>query len=126
MRSGDGALHPLPENGNGRMSRITDMWPRVCIGSTAEYAAVLSPIWERRMDEVFNELSKRHRWIPYLHMLRGMQCVGRRWPFASVDSTDIVQNHHRPQNTPRNMADRWDAVQCAAAWKMQPEQLELT
>jgi hypothetical protein len=108
-----------------RLLALTDAWPRVCIGSTAEYAIVLSAIWERRMDEAFNEISKRHRWIPYLHMLRGMQCVGRRWPFASVDSTDIAQNHHRPQNTPRSMADRWDAIQCAAAWKRQPEQLEL-
>ena len=39
-----------------------------------------------------------------------------RWPFASVDSTDIGQNHHRPQNTPALMAKRWDSAQCAPRW----------
>lgn len=106
-----------------RLARLVDEWPKVCIGSTAEYAAVLSPAWERRMDEVFNTIGRSH--LPWLHMLRGMQCVGRRWPFASVDSTDIAQNHHRPQNTPRAMADRWDAIQCTATWAARPEQMEL-
>jgi hypothetical protein len=100
-----------------------DEWPKVCIGSTAEYAAVLSESWERRMDEVFNLVAKKH--LPWLHMLRGMQTLGLRWPFASVDSTDIAQNHHRPQNTPRAMADRWDAIQCKASWETRPEQMEL-
>jgi len=108
-----------------RLLQLTDKWPKVCIGSTAEYAVVLSEPWERRMDEAFNEVTKRHSRLPWLHMLRGMQCLGLRWPFASVDSTDIAQNHHRPQNTPRGMADRWDAIQCKAAWELRPEQMEL-
>lgn len=108
-----------------RLLQLTEKWPKVCIGSTAEYAVVLSEGWERRMDEVFNEVAKRHSRLPWLHMLRGMQCLGLRWPFASVDSTDIAQNHHRPQNTPRSMADRWDAIQCKAAWETRPEQMEL-
>lgn len=108
-----------------RLLHLTDSWPRVCIGSTAEYATVMADPWCRRMDEVWNEVAKRHRFLPNVHMLRGMQCVGRRWPFASVDSTDIAQNHNRPQNTPRAMADRWDAMQCPGAWHPQPEQMEL-
>lgn len=100
-----------------RLLRLCDEWPRTCIGSTSEYAVVLSPAWQRRMDECFDELSKRHRFLPWLHMLRGMQCSGRRWPFASVDSTDVAQNHNRPQNTPRSMADRWDAMQCPGSWQ---------
>lgn len=108
-----------------RLLRLTDNWPRVCVGSTAEYAVVLSEGWQRRVDEAFNEVAKRHRFMPWLHMLRGMQCSGRRWPFASVDSTDIAQNHNRPQNTPRSMADRWDAMQTPGKWEPQPQQLEL-
>lgn len=77
------------------------------------------------MDEAFNEITKRHRFIPWLHMLRGMQCAGWRWPFASVDSTDIARNHNRKQNTPRSMADRWDAIQCRKVWSVEPEQKEL-
>lgn len=106
-----------------RLAKLTDEWPKVCIGSTDAYSVVLSPAWERKMDEAFNRIARNH--LPWIHMLRGMQCLGRRWPFASVDSTDIAQNHHRPQNTPRAMADRWDAMQCPGKWEIQPEQMEL-
>ena len=108
-----------------RLERLCDEWPRVCIGSTAEYAVVLSDSWVRRMDECWNKLSQGRQFLPVIHMLRGMQLSGERWPFASVDSTDIAQNHHRPQNTPRKMADMWDALQCPGQWSEQPEQLEL-
>lgn len=100
-----------------RLVKLSDEWPRVCIGSTREYAVVLSPAWVRKMDECWNELAKRHRFLPAIHMLRGMQCSGLGWPFASVDSTDVAQNHNRPQNTPRSMADRWDAMQCPGKWQ---------
>jgi hypothetical protein len=108
-----------------RLLRLTDEWPKVCVGSTAEYAVVLSDAWCRRIDEVFNEVARRHRFLPWLHMLRGMQLSGRHWPFASVDSTDIAQNHNRAHNTPRAMADRWDAMQTPGAWETRPQQMEL-
>lgn len=94
-----------------RLLRLCDEWPKVCIGSTAEYARVLSPSWCIKMDEVFTEVMQRHRRLPWLHMLRGMQLSKHHYPFASVDSTDIAQNHHRPQNTVRAMVDRWDSMQ---------------
>jgi hypothetical protein len=100
-----------------RLLRLCDQdWNRVCIGSTAQFQVVLSPEWQERMDEVFNELAHVFGRTPLLHMLRGMQCSGLRWPFGSGDSTDIAQNHHRDQNTPRKMADRWDAMQCPGLW----------
>ena len=108
-----------------RLLQLTETWPRVCIGSTAEYARVLSDPWRRRMDEAWNALAPHHTRTPVIHMLRGMQCLKRDWPFASVDSTDVAQNHNRPQNTPRAMADRWDAMQCPGRWHPQPEQQEL-
>lgn len=78
-----------------RLLRLTDEWPRVCIGSTAEYRFVMSPIWQRRMDQAWDAIVAHHTRLPWLHMLRGMQLSGQRWPFASVDSTDIAQNHNR-------------------------------
>jgi hypothetical protein len=110
-----------------RLLRLTDEWQRVCIGSTAEYAVVLSEAWQARMAECWNELSARRRHTPWIHMLRGMQCAGSIYPFASVDSTDIGQNHNRPQNTAVDMADRWDALQCPGRWKRRrpPEQFAL-
>jgi len=108
-----------------RLLRLTDEWPLVCIGSTAEYADVLSPSWERRMDEAWNALAPRHKFTPNLHMLRGMQLSLERWPFASVDSTDVANNHNRPQNTAKAMVERWDAAQCPASWTVRALQQEL-
>lgn len=96
---------------------IENGWLRVCIGSTAEYRNVLSDSWEKRMDECWNSIVQTFGRIPPIHMLRGMQCSGKRWPFYSVDSTDVAQNHSRPQNNIREMATRWDATQCAAGWQ---------
>ena len=109
-----------------RLLRLCDEWQKVCIGSTDEYAVVLSPAWQRRMDEAWNEIARRHNRLPWVHMLRGMQLAGRHWPFASLDSTDIAQNHHLPGKTPKKMMDRWNAMQCPARWEIRPEQMELT
>lgn len=108
-----------------RLLRLCDEWPRVCVGSTAEYAIVLSDAWCRRMDEAFNELASRHKRMPWLHMLRGMQLSGKQYPFGSVDSTDLARNHHLPHQTPRKMADRWDGAQCPARWENRPQQMDL-
>jgi len=107
-----------------RALSLVDFWPKVCFGSSAQYAEVLSSDWCRRMDEVWNEIAKRHRHTPWVHMLRGMQCCRREWPFASVDSADIARNHNRPQNGPEVMASRWDREQCPPIWLMR-EQLAL-
>lgn len=110
----------------GRLCRLVDEgWARVCIGSTAEFAVVLSDTWRQRMDLIWNTLIGAFGRPPLTHMLRGMQCVRMGWPFGSVDSSDIAQNHHRPQNTTHQMADRWDAVQCPGGWLPRPLQIEL-
>ena len=108
-----------------RLLRLCDEWPRVCIGSTDAYRVVLSDAWCRRIDEAWNEICARHKRTPWLHMLRGMQLSGRQWPFASVDSTDIARNHHLPHQSPRKMAERWDAAQTPARWHSRPIQQEL-
>lgn len=110
-----------------RMLRLLDEWPWVAFGSAGEFWEILSDDWSRRMDFLWNEISKRHRRTPQTHMLRGMQLVlaPHPYPFASVDSSDVGQNHNRPQNTARAMMDRWDAAQCPARWIAPPEQLSL-
>lgn len=136
MQEQDALLRDWPHGNRGapvwhmdetidRLLRLCDEWPRVCIGSTDQYAVVLSAPWQRRMDEVFNAVSARHRRLPWLHMLRGMQLSGMQWPFASVDSTDIAQNHHLLHNSPAKMRARWDAMQCPAKWEARPQQMEL-
>lgn len=108
-----------------RLSRLCDAWPKVCIGSTSIYADVLSDPWQRRMDEAWDHITKYDGRIPWVHMLRGMDCCSRRWPFASVDSTDVARNHNRDQNTPRKLADRWDKMQCEAVWHVGHKQNEM-
>lgn len=108
-----------------RLLRLVDEWPRVCIGSTAEYATVRSPAWIERMGELWDAIAQRRRFTPWLHMLRGMQLLspGCPWPFASVDSTDLARNHNRLNRYSeqklwalKHKADRWDRRQCPAAW----------
>lgn len=99
-----------------RLLNLLDRWPRVCIGSTAEYWVVESPAWERRMDEVWNSIVPRHRRTPWVHMLRGGKVRGKRWPFASTDSVNVGQNCHsgRPHNNPEELARRIEAANCPA------------
>lgn len=121
-----------------RLLRLCQEYIRVCIGSTAEYRTVMSPAWQHRMDEVFNALAQEHRHLPMIHMLRGMQCAGKRWPFHSADSTDVGQNHNRTREAalplfgeekgdtdPLSMARRWDALQTPGRWIIRPDQSEL-
>ena len=99
-----------------RLLRLSENWPRVCIGSSGEHWEVLSDAWIARMDAAWNVLARRHRRTPNIHLLRGMQLGTWRWPFASVDSTDVAQNHNRAHNSARRMADRWDAANPRAPW----------
>jgi hypothetical protein len=109
-----------------RLLRLTGEWPRVCIGSTADFAVVGSTPWHERMQDIWNEIEQRHTRTPYVHMLRGMQMAGSIYPFASVDSTDIAQNHNRPQNVAAEMAERWDAANCPGIWKRKKLNVQTT
>lgn len=99
-----------------RLLELIDGFPRVCFGSSGAFATPLSTDWCRRVDGAWNEISRRYARTPWVHMLRGMQLCRREWPFASLDSTDIARNHNRPQNTPTEMARRWDREQCPPTW----------
>jgi hypothetical protein len=106
-----------------RLMYLTLAWDRVCIGSSGQYAEVGSPNWHRRMEAAFNRVAPNGK-PPYLHMLRGMALSDGPYPFASVDSSDVAQNHHRPQNVAERMVARWDAKQTPARWEVR-EQLEM-
>ena len=96
-----------------RLARLADDYPRVCFGSSGEYANPASAAWGARINDAWNMLHRtgRHPWV---HMLRAMKqaCEGG-WPFASADSTNIARNHKgsagRPAQEPERMAQRIDA-----------------
>jgi hypothetical protein len=95
---------------------LVDQFGRVCFGSSGQYATSGSPAWHGRTSDAFDRLLDEFGRVPWVHMLRGMSLAGSDYPFASLDSTDVAQNHNRPWNTARLMADRWDALQCPARW----------
>lgn len=105
-----------------RLLMLLDSWSMICIGSAGLYAKLLTSSWEARMDDAWNEISKRHTKTPKVHMLRGMQMSRHRWPFFSVDSTDIARNHNR-HSQPKIRAEMWDSTQCPARFVMPAIQL---
>lgn len=104
---------------------LCDNYPRVCFGSSGRYWQVGSEDWERRSDEAFNALANRHRYLPWIHMLRGLALMGDRWPFASADSVNVARNFKDAQVCPERMARRIDAVQCPIKWNTRPEQQDM-
>lgn len=107
-----------------RLLALAAKWPRVCIGSSAQYRSVGTDRWRRRMDAAMNRLCGNGRPPVALHMLRGMKLSGDIYPLASVDSTDIARNHNGKRD-PVKMAMRWDASQCPARWVVREEQSEM-
>jgi hypothetical protein len=105
---------------------LSDRYPRVCFGSTKQFWQVGSEAWERRADEAFNALVKRGH-LPWVHMLRGLDLAGDRWPFASADSVNVARNFkNRGRETcPERMARNIDARQSPIKWTPRPEQTSL-
>lgn len=112
-----------------RLLRLCDEWPRVSFGSTAEYWKINSPAWVERMTLAMNAIDKRHsKMFPWIHGLRMMAMSAspnNYWRLASVDSTDVAQNHHLTHRDAVKMARNWDALQCLPRWQQQPIQMDL-
>lgn len=103
-----------------RLRRLVAGYAKVCIGSSAQYAILGTPAWHRRMEEAMDAACANG--TPWLHMLRGMRYAGSAYPFASVDSTSIAQNHagnntrNGAAKDVREMARALDSRQCPARW----------
>jgi hypothetical protein len=105
-----------------RLYWLTLGWPLVCIGSSGQYATLGSPAWQRRMAEAM-DVACDGRGVPYtrLHMLRGLDYAGDRYPFFSADSTNVARNHAgtnsgRAKKSALRMASEIDARQTPARW----------
>ena len=110
-----------------RFLALIERHPRVCIGSTAEYATVGSPAWRWRMDEAWDAIMATFGAVPVIHMLRNNQSFLQSfdYPFGSGDSTDLARNHNRMNRygghrlwAITEKANRWDqlATRCATGW----------
>lgn len=94
--------------------RLLDEYEYVAMGSSGEFWDVLSDDWLFRMDDLRAAIQRRHRFMPKMHLFRGMQVVLHpECPisFFSTDSSDVGRNHNRPQNNAADMVKRWDAKQ---------------
>lgn len=119
-----------------RLNRLAERWPRVCLGSSGEYAQIGTTRWWRRMHEAMRMLCDdaghpRCR----LHGLRMLDPrIFSRFPFSSADSTNIGRNigidqkwdgpYAPPTKESRvqTMRARIESINAPAAYDFQPHQ----
>lgn len=83
-----------------RLARLSDGWPRVCIGSSGAYAQPGTQAWAGRIDAAWDMLARTCR-RPMIHMLRAMREASHgHWPFRQRR-----QHKHRTQSC----RGRWSA-----------------
>ena len=77
-----------------RLERMAHEWPRICIGSSGDYAAIGTAAWWMRMGQAMRVIcDDMGRPVCKLHGLRMLDPgVFSRFPFASADSTNIGRN----------------------------------
>ncbi|MEI7143267.1 hypothetical protein WCT84_06715 [Pectobacterium brasiliense] len=79
--------------GIDRLVELCRAWPRVCFGSSGEYAVIRTKKWHQRMNEAFEAIYCRHDFKTKIHGLRMLD--GRvlgNYPMASADSTNLACN----------------------------------
>lgn len=117
-----------------RLERLALAWPRICLGSSGQFAKIGTTAWWNRMAEAFNVLCDRQgRPVCKVHGLRMLDPeVFSRFPFASVDSTNIGRNvgidsAWRGTYTPPTkdvralvMRSRIESVNSPSWWNRQP------
>jgi hypothetical protein len=77
-----------------RLQVLVANWPRVCIGSSGEFAQLKTPHWWQRMNQAMRvACDEEGRPLARLHGLRMLDpAVFTRFPFSSVDSTNVARN----------------------------------
>lgn len=76
-----------------RLVRLCADWPRVCIGSSGEFAAVGNARWWERMGEAMDAICIDGMPLSRIHGLRMLNpAVFRHLPLSSADSTNIAYN----------------------------------
>lgn len=122
----------------GRLSRLAHAWPRICVGSSGQYATVGTHAWWNRIAEAMNAVCDKDGLpICKLHGLRMLNPeVFTRLPLSSADSTNIAQNvgidsawkgTYQPVNKDARaqiIRGRIEAHQSTTFWDRQPVQQE--
>jgi hypothetical protein len=118
-----------------RLSWLAREWPRVCLGSSGEYAEIGTDAWWRRIGEAMSAACDAEgRPLTKIHGLRMLDpAVFTRIPFASADSTNVARNagnssrwsgsYAPPTKAARGVviAERIEAHQSPARWLGSPQ-----
>ena len=121
-----------------RLERLAMTFPRICFGSSGQYATVGTKAWWGRMNEVMSIVTDRQgRPVCKLHGLRMLNVkVFSKLPLASADSTNIGRNigidsawkgtYTPPSKDVRAavMRSRIEAVQSPPCWDRRAMQSE--
>ena len=77
-----------------RLERLVLNWPRICLGSSGQYAQIGTDAWWNRMRQAMDVLcDKSGRPCSKIHGLRMLNPdIFKQFPFASADSTNIGRN----------------------------------
>lgn len=76
----------------GRLLSLCEEWPRVCFGSSGEYAVIRTESWHNRMRKAFRAIANQGL-NPAIHGLRMLD--GRvlgNYPLTTADSTNLACN----------------------------------
>lgn len=93
------------------LKELASEFPKICLGSSGMYWKVGTLSWVRRMDSIFEMLSKHFRYLPWVHGLRMLSISESRYPLASVDSANVGRNFKDLKVHPEVMATRIDSKQ---------------
>ncbi|CAI2047519.1 hypothetical protein [Serratia marcescens] len=76
-----------------RLVELCNNWPRICFGSSGEYAVIRTERWHARMSEAFEAIYCHHNFKTKVHGLRMLD--GRvlgSYPLTTADSTNLACN----------------------------------
>lgn len=76
-----------------RLASLCEEWPRVCFGSSGEYAQIRTARWHKRMLDAFEMIYLHKGYTTKIHGLRMLD--GRvlgNYPLHSADSTNLACN----------------------------------
>lgn len=76
-----------------RLVELCSEWPRVCFGSSGQYAVIRTALWHARMKEAFEAIYVKRQFSTKIHGLRMLD--GRvlgNYPLHTADSTNLACN----------------------------------
>lgn len=76
-----------------RLVSLCEEWPKVCFGSSGQYAVIRTKLWHARMKEAFTEIYIKRGLKTKIHGLRMLD--GRvlgNYPLDTADSTNLACN----------------------------------